>query len=1764
MLAVALGGTVQPAAAVTTEVSEGTLTWGFKESWRTYINDGGTVTGQDGATVGGQGVITFPLVTGGYDDETTATHLEFSGSVHYEKYSGALDLTLSNPVVDLSPDGSQVTAEVTSRTMVGEFVDYGRITVGVVDAAAGTLQLDAQEGTTRWSELPATLAEELSPAFDNRYAVGEALEPLTIDYVGPGGGPVEPTEDWDESGSLAYSVIDRQIGSFASKPLTLSADGSVLLAARGATANPVFATNNQTEIVALDPETLEQVGEAYQLSSFGLSGNYFGADRARNTLFVYSSAANVRRIAAVTWDPQTQSFSQSFLNDANNTILWQPAALRTDPTTGDVYGVLRATQTDLARFTRNDDGTWSNIVYRSTDTDSPLGIRITALAVTSDGTVVITRNGTSAATVEFTEDGLQLTEIPGTALGANVVSLVPDSTGGLRLYGVVDGAVRLWYVARNGAEWSVSEATDVIEEASLGVVYGTSENRDPGSDTAYLPVTANGTLNTAVVRDADVIGLVPGGHNTGTYVASDSATFYRTASDQTRIERVTVTGTVPVIVSAPTDTTATVTSAGATASASFSVEATGSPGPAYQWQSRQAGSTSVAAWRDIDGATNTALSFDASEPDNGRQYRVIVSNDGGRIASDPVTLTVLSVPQVAVQPESVTVPVGGDAQLYVMTRGNPEPSITWQTNASGAWLDLQATEDVVVDGGFVTLTNIPETLNGAGFRAVLANSVDTVLSDVATVTVGTPTAPEEATTYTGVALEWTGSAEMQHQPPNGGVANYFSAGVSDGTQGTYQAEAEGVVIVQKDGSGGEATATWDTRGQHVTDGGSAVQTVRLTDGTATVQPDGSTTIEWPTSFSVNFYDGLVPFTITDPVLTVDAGGTGTLTADLSGYAGDIADPDKPKEAAEPASGVTMATFRNVVVDTENGFAIAPSYAGVEVSTPAGATAQNRTVSGWGAWPQSFVDFHQGTGLAAYFYSTGGTFDPDKVPTGFAVGFDGATPEVPDPEPGPDPEQPGQPDPPTPVIPDPDDSGVVQGSLVWGVKESFRSYIETGVAQGSITVSGGAERVNGVFWFGQDESSWAQGAARHSTTYAGSVRFRGHAGVLDLTFSDPIVRVDSASTGTLLVTVNGRQVAIATLDLSAASRTSVTGGVGYANVPVTLTAEGAGVFSYNGGQFYPAGTAMDRLSFVVGAKATQGPGGDVKVPQTPAEPGTVDGGSQAPVAAPAMDGSSAVEGSLVWGVKQSFRSYVTGPVAKGSISVGGGATTQNGLFRFGQTGTDWTAESGTGSTRYGGSVTFRGHSGILNLTFSNPVVRIDSATSGTLLMSANGSQVALGSLNLASASRAEVSGGVSYSNVPVTLTATGAWLFSYGSSQFYSAGTAMDPLSFVVGAAASSSPGVSVAQAVAAYSSDEWTAPAEPPANTGLYIDPEVLKNIRPGTELTVVGEGYEPNEEDVKVVLYSDPVVLEESLTADASGTATWTGIVPVDTEPGEHTLTFQGSTDLGIEITVLEAEELLGCTVESAELSWGFKESFRSYISGTIAHGEWEVADGATYQTPEFGWADGAGVFDAEPFTGQVSFTGAIRFSGHDGLLDTTVANPTLLFTGPGTAYLLLDVTGVTMEDALAGETDNVQTFEQVSFVELDLSAGTVEVSEDGTTITATDVPTTITSQGYEAFPNYEMGTEFDPVSFEIVTVAECALLAEEDDAPQQVTAAEPISQEEGDDDLGWLWWAGGGLVAAGLLGGLVVYLIRRRDGDGQDGPASGETVDDVLGGER
>lgn len=224
------------------------------------------------------------------------------------------------------------------------------------------------------------------------------------------------------------------------------------------------------------------------------------------------------------------------------------------------------------------------------------------------------------------------------------------------------------------------------------------------------------------------------------------------------------------------------------------------------------------------------------------------------------------------------------------------------------------------------------------------------------------------------------------------------------------------------------------------------------------------------------------------------------------------------------------------------------------------------------------------------------------------------------------------------------------------------------------------------------------------------------------------------------------------------------------------------------------------------------------------------------------------------------------------------------------------------------------------------------------------------------------------------------------------------------------------------------------------------------------------------------------------------------------------------------------GCQITDATLTWGVKESFRSYITG-IAKGQWTQSGGAEYATPSFSWPNGAGELTGEG-AGTIGFAGSVHFEGHEGLLKIDVANPTLRFDGNDEATLLLDLSSTKQ----TGEPD--QNFVQEAAVSLDLRGA---FSADGTTLTITDAPGELTAQGAVAFGGfYQAGDEVDPVTI-TATATGCevtASAAPETPAPETGDPAVDAPAAEA-PAVPWLP-IGIGAVALAVIAGVAIALVR------------------------
>lgn len=159
----------------------------------------------------------------------------------------------------------------------------------------------------------------------------------------------------------------------------------------------------------------------------------------------------------------------------------------------------------------------------------------------------------------------------------------------------------------------------------------------------------------------------------------------------------------------------------------------------------------------------------------------------------------------------------------------------------------------------------------------------------------------------------------------------------------------------------------------------------------------------------------------------------------------------------------------------------------------------------------------------------------------------------------------------------DQSGRV-AALTWGVKLSFRNYVES--TGGTVAAAAGAERTpEGVFTFadaGRDGLHLdAAGQLSGRGDFAGEVQFSAHGGMLSVYLADPAVEI--GSDGAVLTVADSaartRRLTVATLDLSAMTSDRAE----ELSLPAVLTLEGGQLL----GDHYPPMTLVDpvRLTLV---------------------------------------------------------------------------------------------------------------------------------------------------------------------------------------------------------------------------------------------------------------------------------------------------------------------------------------------------------------------------------------------------------------------------------------------------------------------------------------------------------------------------------------------------------------------------------------------------------
>ena len=254
-----------------------------------------------------------------------------------------------------------------------------------------------------------------------------------------------------------------------------------------------------------------------------------------------------------------------------------------------------------------------------------------------------------------------------------------------------------------------------------GAFYNPEQNQFPAS---YTSKYFFADLCSGWIRVFDPATNTASGFATGVSspvdlkVAADGSLYYLAigASSVFRVQFPTQPSQAPVITSQPSNQTVTQGQ-----SATFQIAADGPGRLTYQWQRN-----GVA----ISGANSPSYTrTNVTLADNGAKFRCLVSNDFSNTLSNEATLTVNAPIIITTQPSNQTVLQGQSATFQVAATGSPAPGYQWQRNG----VDISGANSPTY-----TLLNATLADNGAKFRCVVSNTVNTVTSNEATLTVNAP------------------------------------------------------------------------------------------------------------------------------------------------------------------------------------------------------------------------------------------------------------------------------------------------------------------------------------------------------------------------------------------------------------------------------------------------------------------------------------------------------------------------------------------------------------------------------------------------------------------------------------------------------------------------------------------------------------------------------------------------------------------------------------------------------------------------------------------------------------------------------------------------------------------------------------------------------------------------------------------------------------------------------------------------------------------
>ena len=454
--------------------------------------------------------------------------------------------------------------------------------------------------------------------------------------------------------------------------------------------------------------------------------------------FLYFGLYNAGQV-----QPKPGGLANSTAGSAGNAQNWQGYASRIASSVSPAVPHLivdRKAQTS-ATAANNQDVTYSYNTPAAAVIGTSPASTLAPLAAAQQYTGVFTITKTGAAALQIVSSlysGTDTTAAPLFTQTANSTSILTSSydalSFGFRGTGV-SGFTHVQIMDVNSVKVITNAATTIVPVISTQPPLTQTSNV---ADNVSLTVVADGGGATALTYQwfKDNVAITLGENATA---QSATLNFPSAALTDSGAYKVTVTNAAGTVTSTTTTLTITGTALAPTiqtnpasatilvgGSNTFSVTAIGTATLTYQWQKSTDGGT---IYGDIASATSTSHAITSAVLTDAGYFRCVVTNGQGSATSAAAILMVNQAPAITAQPVSAALAIGAPLTLSVTATGTPAPTFQWKRNGANIAGATSSTYSVGSVSGSDT----------ANYTVVVSNSVSTVTSAMAAISVLSPT-----------------------------------------------------------------------------------------------------------------------------------------------------------------------------------------------------------------------------------------------------------------------------------------------------------------------------------------------------------------------------------------------------------------------------------------------------------------------------------------------------------------------------------------------------------------------------------------------------------------------------------------------------------------------------------------------------------------------------------------------------------------------------------------------------------------------------------------------------------------------------------------------------------------------------------------------------------------------------------------------------------------------------------------------------------------